>query len=719
MILLAKYGESLTIRFPVVKRAVVDLAASADWTPATGDTKISKDGGNVANTTNNPSAVGGTGSVLWTLTLTGLELQAAEVVVQIVDSATKAIEDQTLIIHTWGHPSAKIPGDLYRGGDQSPYPAEITVTSFASDTTAHAVSMPAAVEANDLLLCLFANDGTATVTTPTGWTQLHTTTDSTDLRLSSYAKKADGTEGGTTVDFVTLSGERAAAQVYRFKRGTWYGDSTSSFAQSIRTGTAATGSSTTPNPPSCAPTWSRLSTLFIAVSANDNGTVTDSAYPSDYVDRTNTVSDANAAGVSLTSAIRSRLTTSEDPGTYTISTEQWVAQTIAIRPAQPVALFGPYVLDALTVTGQLAVQNGIDVSCTTTNRDAFKVVGNGSGSGLVCTGGSTGKGAAISAGGSNVVGLTVTGSGSSAGATITGGSTGTGLSLQGGASGGAGLVIQANNSNFAGATIAGAGTQPGLKITGGATGAALNLVGGATSGEGLLVTTTSGSGFSITGGTNGHGIIATGAGTGSGFQVASGTGAAAIGLNILSNAASGQGHGLKITGATNGSAAFLIGAGAGAGIVSEGGASGHGMNLIGGVTSGFGLTVSKQGGASGISVTDPVLFNSVDNNIIVNVTKIANNATAATNAAAGWAGLIADTGTAQTGTSTTITLRSGASATNDLYAKAAISITSGTGAGQTRQITAYDGSTKVATVDTAWAVTPDNTSVYQVLGRIV
>ena len=109
----------------------------------------------------------------------------------------------------------------------------------------------------------------------------------------------------------------------------------------------------------------------------------------------------------------------------------------------------------------------------------------------------------------------------------------------------------------------------------------------------------------------------------------------------------------------------------------------------------------------------------VGGRIDASVGAIAGNATAATNAAAGWAGLIADTGTAQTGTSTTITLRSGASATNDLYAKAAISITSGTGAGQTRQITAYDGSTKVATVDTAWAVTPDNTSVYQVLGRIV
>lgn len=112
MFLLAKYGVQTTFTFPIVKRGVVDLAATADWTPATGDTKISKDGGNVANTTNNPSAVGGTGSVMWTLTLTATELQAAVVDIQIVDSATKAVEDQTLKVYTYGNASAKIIPDL-------------------------------------------------------------------------------------------------------------------------------------------------------------------------------------------------------------------------------------------------------------------------------------------------------------------------------------------------------------------------------------------------------------------------------------------------------------------------------------------------------------------------------------------------------------------------------------------------------------------------------
>jgi len=46
---------------------------------------------------------------------------------------------------------------------------------------------------------------------------------------------------------------------------------------------------------------------------------------------------------------------------------------------------------------------------------------------------------------------------------------------------------------------------------------------------------------------------------------------------------------------------------------------------------------------------------------------------------------------------------------------AEIYILSGTGAGQTGYITSYNGTTKVATVQTAWGVIPDNTSVYRIV----
>ena len=69
-------------------------------------------------------------------------------------------------------------------------------------------------------------------------------------------------------------------------------------------------------------------------------------------------------------------------------------------------------------------------------------------------------------------------------------------------------------------------------------------------------------------------------------------------------------------------------------------------------------------------------------------------------------------GVAQAGTSTSITLDTGASATEDIFKGLAVRVFANTGQRQLRIITAYNGTTKVATVSPAWAVTPDSTSVF-------
>lgn len=69
-----------------------------------------------------------------------------------------------------------------------------------------------------------------------------------------------------------------------------------------------------------------------------------------------------------------------------------------------------------------------------------------------------------------------------------------------------------------------------------------------------------------------------------------------------------------------------------------------------------------------------------------------------------------------TGNSTTaIKLDASASATTNFYKYMVIRIISGTGAGEYALCTAYDGSTKIATVAPAWPTAPDNTSVFQVV----
>lgn len=74
-----------------------------------------------------------------------------------------------------------------------------------------------------------------------------------------------------------------------------------------------------------------------------------------------------------------------------------------------------------------------------------------------------------------------------------------------------------------------------------------------------------------------------------------------------------------------------------------------------------------------------------------------------------------DTGTAQAGSGSGITLRAAASALNGAYADAIVAITSGTGALQINQIDTYAGGTKIATMKRAWSTAPDATSAYVVL----
>ena len=77
--------------------------------------------------------------------------------------------------------------------------------------------------------------------------------------------------------------------------------------------------------------------------------------------------------------------------------------------------------------------------------------------------------------------------------------------------------------------------------------------------------------------------------------------------------------------------------------------------------------------------------------------------------------VIRETGTAQAGGPSNITLQAGASSDFNIFVGAKIYIVSGTGAGQTNEISAYNGTTKVATVASAWGTQPDNTSVYRII----
>jgi hypothetical protein len=73
-----------------------------------------------------------------------------------------------------------------------------------------------------------------------------------------------------------------------------------------------------------------------------------------------------------------------------------------------------------------------------------------------------------------------------------------------------------------------------------------------------------------------------------------------------------------------------------------------------------------------------------------------------------------DTALVVAATPDTITFASSASSEDGVYVGHVVRIVSGTGAGQTNEVIAYTGATRVAAVITPWAVTPDGTSVYLV-----
>lgn len=111
---LRKYGvgTGADVYVPMIKRAVVDYAVGADWSPAAGDVKVSKDGGAAANIGTLPVAVAMGNTAMWRFVFSDAELQCKTLSVTVADSATKAVEDQMFDVETYGHASALHPFDL-------------------------------------------------------------------------------------------------------------------------------------------------------------------------------------------------------------------------------------------------------------------------------------------------------------------------------------------------------------------------------------------------------------------------------------------------------------------------------------------------------------------------------------------------------------------------------------------------------------------------------
>lgn len=220
----------------------------------------------------------------------------------------------------------------------------MTAPSITSRTTyglpgpgssSHPVTMPATVALNDALVMFFTASGTsqasAAVTTPSGWSIICAGTNSGSTVLGAvFAKKAAGTEGGTTVATTTgASWGSASAITFRIDAATW--------SQSISdiVGGTPVAATSNPDPPSCSWAWGSVDSLAICSvhggAANRAGV---STYPSGYsngqitLPSSGTISATAVADKTLTAP-----TSPEDPGAFTYSsgTIVNVANTVVIK----------------------------------------------------------------------------------------------------------------------------------------------------------------------------------------------------------------------------------------------------------------------------------------------------------------------------------------------------------------------------------------------------
>lgn len=207
-------------------------------------------------------------------------------------------------------------------------PAETAISTAA---TSHVVNLPSGTTGN-LLVAIMSKGSqgtTPTVDPLTGWNEL--LDEAQTLGLYIAWRVADGTEGATTT-FTLSSATRGAWIVYEISGAA---DPT---VRAPEIGTTATGSSTTPNPPSVAVTGGSRDILTIACfgrsgeEADDDTWVTSA--PSGFgglLQKACGTAGTNLGGMIATADLASTTATS-DPATFTCATGAWRAQTIVVHP---------------------------------------------------------------------------------------------------------------------------------------------------------------------------------------------------------------------------------------------------------------------------------------------------------------------------------------------------------------------------------------------------
>jgi hypothetical protein len=216
-----------------------------------------------------------------------------------------------------------------------------------------AVTMPSDVVAGDLLIATVSTDAAATVAAGggEGWTNITDTANGSAVRLNILAKIA---AGGDALNLTLGSADDSATHVMRI-----VDHGVANVATDIEVGTAATGTSAAPDPPSVTPA-ANANNLFIVVAASDDDDDIVTFAPTNYTAEAQTKSTTGTSSCLIQVATRYIATGSAvDPAAGALNlSEEWVTQTLCVPPASSGA------------TGTAAVTEAADTS-TATGTETF------------------------------------------------------------------------------------------------------------------------------------------------------------------------------------------------------------------------------------------------------------------------------------------------------------------------------------------------------------
>lgn len=211
----------------------------------------------------------------------------------------------------------------------APTPGTAVNTATFTATTSPAVTMPATVDAGDLLVVQFGSYNGVASTAPSGWTRVTGGNNS----IAYYYKIADGTEDGTSVNFVQSSSSGYAAKSVAIS------GAHASQAPELQS-TADVTNTASPNSPSITASWGAEDNLVIAGVAWGHLFGTNRSYsspPSGYTEMGTYAHAENGTAQTATEMAYLQLTATatEDPGAHTLSgsAQHTFSTTLIIRPA--------------------------------------------------------------------------------------------------------------------------------------------------------------------------------------------------------------------------------------------------------------------------------------------------------------------------------------------------------------------------------------------------